>query len=313
MSQVPHQVGPYTLQSIETGTFALDGGAMFGIVPKTIWEKSIPADDQNRIGMNLRALLVRGPGMNLLVDCGMGSKWSEKHQKIYKIDHHTYTLERSLQQAGLTPEDITHVVLTHLHFDHAGGMTYADPHSPKDFLPTFPRAKVYLQQRNWDLGWHPNEKDRASYLTENYSIYADGAHSARNLERIETRAVEPTGKQVYDGPRSDEETLLPGISVEVSNGHTLGMQIVRISDPHNPANNVVYCADLIPTSAHVRVPFIMGYDCYPIFILAEKKKLLNRAADEGSILFYEHCPLMAASRVVRTPKGDFEAGERILL
>lgn len=312
------KIGPYTLSSVETGSFALDGGAMFGIIPKPLWEKTNPADTANRIDMRLRCLLIRkpadatGPARNILVDCGIGLKWAEKFEKMYKIDHTQWSLVTELAGQGLRLEDITDVIATHLHFDHAGGLTRrerpTDPQSP--LVPTFPNAKIWVQERNWELAWHPSEKDQASYLTENYGLYQSDLKSKLTL--VSTRAVEPTGRELYSGPRTEETELLPGISVSISNGHTLGMQIVRIQDPtRREATNLIYCADLIPTATHVRTAWIMGYDCYPIFILQEKKLLLNRAADEGSILFYEHCPRFAATRVVRTAKGDFEAGEGV--
>ena len=316
------KIGPYTISAVETGSFGLDGGAMFGIVPKPLWKKTNPADEANRIDMRLRAMLIQkpkdesGPARNIIVDCGIGYKWAEKHQKIYKIDHSKLSLEAGLQQKNLTREDITDVILTHLHFDHAGGLTRflkeGDPKS--EIIPTFPNAQVYLQKRNWDLAWHPSEKDRASYLTENYAPYADAKSSARKLCLLDTQAIDPSGVMKFNGPNSKEEEILPGISVEVSNGHTLGMQIVRVSGAKwSDPKSIVYCADLIPTATHVRIPFIMGYDCFPMFILEEKKKLLNRVVDEQGYLFYEHCPHMAASSVIKTKKGDFEHGKPLTL
>lgn len=309
------RIGPYEVTSVETGRFGLDGGAMFGIVPKPIWEKRHPADSANRIELSLRCLLARkpadasGPARNILVDCGIGEKWADKHISMYGIDHSKWTLDGDLARHGLTREQITDVVLTHLHFDHAGGLTRrADPKNPtSELVATFPNARVFLQKRNWDLAWSPSEKDRASYLTENYALYKDASAWGRKLELVDTAATDPSGRTAFGKPDSRADVILPGISVEVSHGHTLGMQLVRIADPADASKSVVYCADLIPTSSHVRVPYIMGYDCYPIFILQEKKRLLSRVADEGSYVFYEHCPHMAASRVRRTDKGDFEA------
>jgi glyoxylase-like metal-dependent hydrolase (beta-lactamase superfamily II) len=231
------KIGPYRISAIETGSFGLDGGAMFGIVPKPIWEKTNPADEANRIDMRLRAMLIQkdadasGPAQAILVDCGIGFKWAQKYADIYKIDHTVWALDAELRKKGLGLDNITDVILTHLHFDHAGGLTrHARMGDPKsEIVPTFPNARVYLQRRNWDLAWHPTEKDRASYLTENYSPYADGAQSARFLNLLDTRAVDPSGTMIFTGPLSQEEEVLPGISVEVSNGHTLGMQLVRVS------------------------------------------------------------------------------------
>lgn len=316
------QIGPYTIDSIETGSFALDGGAMFGVVPKTLWAKTNPADDQNRIEMRARAMLIRrkadaqGPARNILVDCGMGHKWATKFAEIYKVDFTRWNLDQELKAHGLTREDITDYIATHLHFDHAGGLTYREnPVDPKSELrPTFPNATVYVQRRNWELAWNPTEKDRASYLKENFEIYSDSARIGRKLVLLDTPSTDPSGVTRHGSPDSKEEEILPGIKVEVSNGHTLGMQIVRVAwdSPNNaPPKSIIYCADLIPTQTHVRVPFIMGYDNYPMFILMEKKKLLHRAVDEGSYLFYEHCPHTIASQVKRTEKGDFEATKHL--
>jgi glyoxylase-like metal-dependent hydrolase (beta-lactamase superfamily II) len=319
------RIGPYRISSVETGRFALDGGAMFGIVPKTMWEKTNPADEQNRIDMRLRAMLIRkdadaaGPARNILVDCGIGTKWAERYRAIYKIDHSRSSLAGGLAAHGLKPDDITDLILTHLHFDHAGGLTSRaredDPAS--ELVPTFPNAKVYLQRRNWELAWSPSEKDRASYLAENYAPYAPGKGDpqwARRLELLDTPAIEPSGRTAFAGADPREEAILPGITVQISHGHTLGMQLVRVSDGSGaPGTSIVYCADLIPTATHVRVPFIMAYDCYPMFLLDEKKKLLNRTADEGGYLFYEHCPRMAASGVLRDAKGDFQHDQPVAL
>jgi len=298
------KIGPYQLTTIETGRFALDGGAMFGIVPKTLWNRSNPADELNRIDMNLRALLIQTTGKKILIDCGMGLKWADKLSKIYKIDHEKWSLNKSLSDKGLRPEEITDVILTHLHFDHAGGLTRReDPSNPDSkLLPVFPNAEIYVQKRNWDLAWDPSEKDQASYLTENYSIYKD----SKKLHLVETPSIEPSGITPFDEPTLDETELFPGVSVFVSHGHTLGMQIVKVSDGKS---HLYYCADLIPTSSHVRIPWIMAYDCYPMYILKEKKKFLERAKNEGAYLFYEHCPLMHASKIGVDPKGNYEAIE----
>src|SRR5688572_12448700 len=160
------QIGPYTLTSIETGHFALDGGAMFGVVPKTLWSKSNPPDDENRIPMALRVLLVQGNGKNILIDSGMGEKYDAKAKKIYKLDNTEFTLLGSLAKVGLNPEDITDVIQTHLHFDHCGGsVTHT---SDGKFIPTFPNAKHYVQKENLAWARKPTEKDRASYLKHDW-------------------------------------------------------------------------------------------------------------------------------------------------
>ncbi len=270
-------IGPYTLTAVETGRFALDGGAMFGVVPKNLWNRTNPADEQNRIDMALRVLLVQGNGMNILVDTGMGDKYDEKTRSIYKLDHSKWTLLSSLGDHGLRPEDITHVIQTHLHFDHCGGMVtrLADGRE----VPTFPNAKVFVQKENLKWANNPTEKDRASYLKQDWNaIVSNGM-----LEAV-------------DGPGE----LFPGISVRIFNGHTRAQQLPVISDG---ANNVFFCADLFPTQAHVNLPWIMGYDNFPLTTLEEKRDLLPEAFESKWTLFFEHDPKSSFATLESTPKG----------
>ncbi len=257
------KIGKYEIHAIETGRFKLDGGAMFGIVPKTIWDKLNPPDDRNRIELALRTLLIIGDGRKILVDTGIGKKWEEKYIDIYGIDHTKYTLEDSLEKFGLKTSDITDVILTHLHFDHAGGATKL-----KDGIlkPTFENATYYIQKRNLDLAMNPNEKDRASYLPENF------------MPLIEFNQLE-----VVDG----EFEIFDGIELIISDGHTFGQQLVKVSDGEK---TIVYCSDLIPTSSHIPIPYVMAYDLQPLVTMEEKKKLLKKAVEENWILFFEHDP-----------------------
>lgn len=284
-------IGPWSVDAIETGQFGLDGGAMFGIIPKTLWEKTNPADPSNRIEMRLRVLLLRktadksGPPRNVLVDCGIGENWSEKHRKIYDIDHTCWSMENALATKNLKKEDITDIILTHLHFDHAGGLTASEN------IPCFPNAKIYIQRKHWEKAQNPSEKDRRSFIPDKYSLYSNDSHFRQKLELIET-----------DSSKNTE--ILPGISVQTCEGHTPGMQTVWISDG---TQTLIHCADLIPTSSHVPILYIMAFDCYPMITIAEKKALLNRALTEKTYLFYGHCPSMSASRVIQNAKGDFQA------
>lgn len=284
----PSRIGPYEIHTIETGSFGLDGGAMFGIVPKTIWNKTNPADELNRIEMQLRCLLLLDTKATraILIDNGIGQKWPEKLLQIYGIDHSKYTLDRSLKKLGLTPADITDVIATHLHFDHMGGTTRKTESG--ELVPAFENAKIWVQERNWDLAYHPNEKDRASYLKENFDIYNGTELGKSKLQLLQT-------------PAEGREQILPGISVRISNGHTLGLQLVEIADDKN---SLLYCADAIPTSSHIKVPYIMGYDCYPLTMIDEKKKILKEATDRNTILFFEHCPRAQAASVFHDGK-DF--------
>lgn len=278
------RIGNYELHSIETGEFALDGGAMFGIVPKVLWEKKIPADEKNRITLRMRSLLISGNERNILVDDGVGMKEKERFSEIYKIDHSRFQLEKSLAQHSLTCEDITDVILTHFHFDHSGGSTKTDDKG--EIVPTFPNAKYFIQKKNLEWAKDPSEKDQASFIKENF----EPLMNADLLKEL-------------DGPCS----LYEGIELIVVEGHTKAQQLVKISDEKT---TLLYCGDLIPTSAHLSVPWIMGYDNYPLKTLEEKKRILQKAADEKWILFFEHCPLMSACYVRKTEKG-FDCGGKV--
>ncbi|MEI8134014.1 MAG: MBL fold metallo-hydrolase [bacterium] len=270
-------IGPYKLTSIETGTFALDGGAMFGVVPKNLWSKTNQPDEMNRIPMALRALLVQGNGKNILIDSGMGDKYDEKSKKIYKLDNSLHTLLISLSELGLKPEDITDVIQTHLHFDHCGGSVSMT--SDGKYFPTFPNAKHYVQKENLAWARKPTDKDRASYLKHDWEpLVAEGM-----LEEI-------------DGVGE----LFPGIHLHIFNGHTRAQQLPQITDG---TTSLFYCADLVPTKAHLHYPFIMGYDNYPLTTLEEKKQYVPRFFEEGWKLFLEHDPVDPLVTVEKTERG----------
>ena len=271
------RIGSYDVHAIETGEFALDGGAMFGVVPKTLWSKKIKVDEKNRIDMRLRCLLLQGEGRNILIDCGMGDKWDAKMREIYRLDTSRYTIEKSLAAHGLKTGDITDVILTHLHFDHAGGSTQTNTKGVLE--PTFPNAQYYVQKQNLDWANNPTEKDKASYLKEDWEpLLKEGV------------------LQIVDG----EKEILPGIQVRLFFGHTRAIQLPFLDDG---TTKLFFCGDVIPTSVHLGVPWIMGYDNFPLITLEEKKKILKQAAKEKWILVFEHCPLMEAARVESTPKG----------
>jgi glyoxylase-like metal-dependent hydrolase (beta-lactamase superfamily II) len=269
-------IGPYTLHPVDTGTFALDGGAMFGVVPKTLWEKTNPPDEKNRIPMAARALLLVGNGRTILVDVGNGSKLPGKLASIYKIDAGQADLLSSLRLHGISPADVTDVILTHLHFDHAGGSTVRDN---GQLRPTFPRARYYVQKDHWAAAQKPTERDRASFFPEDYMPL---------VEHGQLQFVEGEGE------------LLPGIRLHLVHGHTSALQCPVISDGRT---TLFYCADLMPTVSHVQLPWIMAYDLRPLVTLEEKRTVLGRAADEGWILFFEHDHATTAGRVRATDRG----------
>lgn len=288
------KIGPYEICPLPTGLFGLDGGAMFGTVPRVLWEKSNPPDDKNRIKMEARALLLKSPGCNIVIDSGNGSdflvkfgeKLGSKFAEMYNMDPNGPSLEKSLEQQGLKFEDIDKVILTHLHFDHAGGATRE---LNGKLVPTFPKARYYVQQLNLETAQKPNLREKASYFPANFDPLLESGKLELLLGNV--------------------EDLFPGVSVYVSNGHTQAQQIVKISDGKT---TLLYCGDVIPTSSHVRLPWVMGYDLNPMLLIEEKEKFLGQAADEKWFLYFEHDPDCDAAQVAR--KGsDFVVEKRYLL
>lgn len=269
-------IGPYTLQAVDTGSFALDGGAMFGVVPRVLWERSHPPDERNRIAMAARALLVSGGGRKILVDTGNGAKLGERLTAIYKVDNAAADLTRSLAALGVRPGEITDVILTHLHFDHAGGATARVEGTVR---PAFPNARYYVQRDHWNAALHPTERDRASFLPPDFLPLQE--HGVLEL---------------LDG----EGELFPGIRLHLVHGHTTALQCPVISDGRT---TLFFCADLMPMTSHVALPWIMAYDLRPLTTLEEKRSALRRAAEENWILFFEHDPKTAAGRVRMTDGG----------
>jgi len=275
--------GKYSIIVIESGYFALDGGAMFGIIPKPLWEKTNPADGMNRIAMAARLLLLEWDNEKMLIDTGMGEKWDEKSRSIYGIDPET-TLEKSLKAAGVNPEDITKVLHTHLHFDHAGGSVKEEKGK---LVPAFPNAKYFVRKKNFEWGSNPSDRDRGSYIKQNFIPLME--HGV--LELIDDNTTD----------------FLDGISLYEINGHTFGQQAIKISDG---TETLFFCADLIPMHAHVPLPYIMGYDLQPLVTLQEKKEVLAKAADEDWTLVVQHDPEVVAVKVERTDKG-FRVKEKL--
>lgn len=276
------KIGIYTVTAFETGYLSLDGGAMFGVVPKTLWSRSNPADELNRIILSMRLLLIRSADKIILVDTGVGRKMNEKLQKIYNVDHHTYNLENGLKNAGIDPDEVTDVIITHMHFDHIGGATYRT--NEGSLALTFPNAMHHIQKEQWDWAMNPSEKDGASYMQENYMPIKE--HNKLNL---------------IDGPGD----LFPGLELVTFNGHTPFMQAPKISDGRQ---TLFYAADLFPTASHIPLPYIMGYDVLPMQTLAEKKSILPRAVDENWTLLFEHDPFHVAGSIQKTARG-FSFGE----
>ncbi|MGQ0614306.1 MAG: MBL fold metallo-hydrolase [Planctomycetaceae bacterium] len=272
--------GPYTCHAILSGTFALDGGAMFGVVPRALWQRGNPPDDKHRIPLALRLLLVAGKERTFLVDTGIGEKFGEKENRIYDV--RAMLPDQALRGAGFDPARVTDVVLTHFHFDHGGGSTR------RDGSIVFPKARHHVQRAHWEYAQAPLPKDRASFRPADFLP----------LERAGLLVL-------HDGP----SRLAKGIEVEPLMGHTDAMQVVKVS---GGGTTLLYLADLAPTTSHLRLPWIMGYDNRPLVTLEEKTRLFSAAADGGWILFFEHDPLMAACRIVRDD-DDFAAGPEVTI
>ncbi|PWU20752.1 MAG: MBL fold metallo-hydrolase [Bdellovibrio sp.] len=288
------KIGEYEICPIPTGRFGLDGGSMFGTVPKVLWERSNPADEKNRITMEARALLLKSSSRKILIDTGNGGDFIPKYganlgrkfAELYNIDAEGPSLEKSLAKFDVTFNDVTDVILTHLHFDHAGGATSV---RGGEMVPTFPKAKYYLQKRNLETASSPNLRERASYFPSNYEPL-----------------IKKNVLKLFDG---EVENFIPGFSVFISNGHTQGHQMVRVSDG---TTTLLYCGDVVPTSSHVRLAWVMGFDLEPLRIIAEKERILSAAADQGWYLYFEHDPYCDAATVSRDGK-DYVVSTRYWL
>ena len=271
------------LYPIDTGTFRLDGGAMFGVVPKVIWERTNPADPRNQIEMAMRCLLVQDGERLALIENGIGHKYNDRFRELYAIDH-SITLEQSLRKAGFGAADVTDLVLTHLHFDHCGGSTIYNP-TKERYEMAFPNATIWLQRSHWELTQHPNAREKASFFKENIDPLMESGQL-----------------KLLDG----EKEIFPGLSVKVVNGHTAGQQLPFI---RTGKQQVLFSSDLFPTYGHIPLPYVMGYDTQPLVTLDEREQFLPWLADEEIILFYYHDPYHECGKVVRTEKGGYKSGD----
>ena len=267
---VRHTLGELELISLHDGYFRLDGGAMFGVVPKVLWEAKAPPDDRNRIALAMRPLIVKGV-RTLLIDAGLGDKENEKFRAMYGVDR-LWHLDHALAEAGLAASDIDIVLATHLHFDHAGGFTVRD--ASGRIRPRFPRARYVVRRGEWEDATHAHERNRASYLVDNFLPLAD----AGVLELVD-----------------DDQTIMPGVKVQRTGGHTRHHQIVWLE---SGGRRAVYPADLMPTTAHVADTWSLGSDLYPMETLAAKKALVRELLARDTLIFFAHDPEVAAGYLI---------------
>ena len=276
-----------TLYPIEAGNFKLDGGAMFGVVPKSLWSRTNPADANNMIDMAARCLLIENGDRLILIDAGMGNKQSDNFFGYYYLwgDH---SLEASLRKAGFHPDDVTDVFLTHLHFDHCGGCVKWNK-DRTGYKPAFRNATYWTNRAHWEWAITPNAREKASFLSENLLPMEDSG---------QLRFVEP-----LQGEKWHFEDL--GFDILCVDGHTEKMMIPHIS---YKGKTLVYMADLMPTTGHIPLAYIMGYDTRPLLTLSEKAEFLSTAVEEKYVLFFEHdahhemCTLKATEKGARLDK-----------
>jgi glyoxylase-like metal-dependent hydrolase (beta-lactamase superfamily II) len=264
--------GDYRVEVIPDCEFRLDGGAMFGVVPRNLWARACPPDEQNRIRLNMNCLFIEGHGERILIDTGIGDKWSEKHRAMYAIDRQR-SFGASLREiAGVEPEDITIVINTHLHFDHAGGNTKSGGTGAS--VAAFPQARYFVSRAEYEHAESPTERDRASYLPDNW-------RPLKELGKLELKEAE------YE--------VVPGLRMETYAGHNRSMQCARLEQG---SQTLFSFADLVPMRSHVPFAWIMGFDLYPVETLEAKQKLLPQAARENWTCLFYHDPDEPFGRIV---------------
>jgi glyoxylase-like metal-dependent hydrolase (beta-lactamase superfamily II) len=273
MSFRPLSFGEFEIFALSDGSFYLDGGAMFGVVPKILWEKRCPADSKNRIKLGLNCFLIKTPRSLILLETGLGSKLSGKFTEIFKVERRPNLLS-TLAEAGFDPEDVDFVVNTHLHFDHCGGNTSLSAQG--DIVPTFPRARYVIQKGEWEAALNPEERDRPSYLQENFApLQAQ-------------RAVE-----FVDG----DLELTEGVEAIVVPGHTARHQCLKVS---SEGRVLFFLGDLVPMSAHVSVPYVMSYDLFPLETMKNKRKYYEQGLSEGWLFGFVHDPDRPFGNIIRS-------------
>ncbi|HMG82728.1 MAG TPA: MBL fold metallo-hydrolase [Ferruginibacter sp.] len=274
------------LYTINAGHFKLDGGAMFGVVPKSMWNKLNPADDNNMCSWAMRCLLIEEGNKLILIDTGMGDKQDKKFFDRYYL-HGDDSLDRSLAAQGFTKDDITDVILTHLHFDHCGGAIVREGDK---LVPAFKNATYWSNEQHWDWATDPNDREKASFLTENILPIQESGQ----LKMVNDKWL------MVNGMPTAESLILPSLSYKIVNGHTHAMMLPVIQYKNR---TIVFVADLLPSPAHIPMPYIMAYDMFPMQTLNEKKIFLSEAVANNYILFFEHDPVIECGTLQLTEKG----------
>lgn len=279
------EVGDIFITPVVTSRFRLDGGSMFGIVPRVLWEKKAPADEMNRIVLNVNSLVVESAGLTILVEAGMGNKYDRRQKDIYALEEcDTLT---ALSRAGYAPGDIDLVILTHLHLDHAGGCTVVD--STGGLAPAFPKARFVVQEDEWRSAVDPHPLARGSYIEDDFLPLSE--------------------KGLLELVRGGKE-VAKGISVELTGGHTRGHQVVRFASGGSEA---IYLGDIVPTVAHLPLNWLMSWDMEPELVWKEKARLLEEASRRGALVFWSHDPETAAGRVETALPSGYRLNEETLV
>ena len=283
------------LYSINTGYFKLDGGAMFGVVPKSIWNKLNPADENNMCNWALRSLLIEDEGKLILIDNGMGDKQDARFFGHYYL-HGDDTLDKSLAQHGFSKDDITDVFLTHLHFDHCGGSIIREGDK---LVPAFKNATFWSNENHWNWATKPNDREKASFLKENILPIQESGR-LKFLSVFRESSVVGIGAGEGASLTSDDSPLTTHFSFYTVNGHTDAMMLPKIN---YKGKTIVFMADLLPSAAHIPLPYVMAYDMFPLTTLHEKKLFLTEAQQNDYVLFFEHDPLIECCNLQMTEKG----------
>jgi len=279
------RIGDWDIHAVVSGMFRLDGGAMFGVVPRNLWSKAASPDAENRISMAMRTLVARSGGKTVVVDTGAGTGYGEKLEKIYSFEK-TMSPAAALRPVGVTPEEVTDVILTHLHFDHAAGAAVPKPGG--GWALAYPNAVHHVQRTQWEHALDPNPRDRASYFRER---------------------IEILGKEGALALHEGDWTLSSGLDILVFDGHTPGQHLPLFS---GGKDTLLFCADLIPTAAHFPTPYVMAYDLDPVRSMDEKARILEQAAEESWSFAFEHDPRTPGCQV-RLENGRFLPGEPLTL